>query len=189
MADDNFSPVFLRNATAYGVSPRMRFDLVINNLVAWAYTTGTILLKSDGTPWRPLAHIEDISQAVICALKAEREVIHNLAVNVGSNSENYQMIDLARFVKEVVPNCEIEIAEGAGPDTRCYRVNFDKIHRVFPDFETKWTAKMGVEQCYESYKKFGLNRDDYEGIKYMRIAHIKHLIEEGKLDTNLHWQI
>ncbi|MDY6919083.1 MAG: SDR family oxidoreductase [Pseudomonadota bacterium] len=189
MADDNFSPVFLRNATAYGASPRMRFDLVINNLVAWAYTTGTILLKSDGTPWRPLVHIEDISQAVICALKAEREVIHNLAVNVGSNSENYQMIDLARFVKEVVPNCEIEIAEGAGPDTRCYRVNFDKIHRVFPDFKTQWTAKMGVEQCYESYKKFGLNRDDYEGIKYMRIAHIKHLIEEGKLDTNLHWQI
>ncbi len=189
MASDSFSPVFLRNATAYGVSPRIRFDLVINNLVAWAYTTGKILLKSDGTPWRPLVHIEDITQAVVCALKAEREVIHNLAVNVGSNSQNYQMRDLANFVKEVVPNCEIEYADGAGPDTRCYRVNFDKIHSVFPNFKTKWTAKMGVEQCYESYRKFGLNKDDYEGIKYKRIAHIMNLIEEGKLDTNLHWHL
>ncbi|MCG8537634.1 MAG: SDR family oxidoreductase [Pseudomonadales bacterium] len=189
MASDGFSPVFLRNATAYGVSPRIRFDLVINNLVAWAFTTGKILLKSDGTPWRPLVHIEDITQAVVCSLKAEQEVIHNLAVNVGSNSENYQMRDLANFVKEVVPNCELEYAEGAGPDTRCYRVNFDKIHRVFPEFKTKWTAKMGVEQCYQSYLKHGLNKDDYEGIKYKRIAHIMNLIEEGKLDTNLQWHL
>ncbi len=189
MASDDFSPVFLRNATAYGVSPRIRFDLVINNLVAWAYTTGKILLKSDGTPWRPLVHIEDISQAVICALKAEQSVIHNLAVNVGSNTENYQMRDLAQFVKETVPNCEIEYEEGAGPDERCYRVNFDKIHRVFPDFETKWTARMGVEQCYESYRKFGLGIDDYEGIKFKRIAHIKNLIAQGKLDTNLRWHL
>jgi len=189
MANDHFSPVFLRNATAYGVSPRIRFDLVINNLVAWALTTGKILLKSDGTPWRPLVHIEDISQAVICALKAPQDVIHNLAVNVGSNSENYQMRDLANFVAEAVPNCAIEYAEGAGPDTRCYRVNFDKIHRVFPDFKTKWTAKMGVEQCYQAYVKFNLNKDDYEGVKYKRIDHIMNLIRDGKLDTNLFWQI
>ncbi len=188
MASDDFSPVFLRNATAYGVSPRIRFDLVINNLVAWAFTTGKILLKSDGTPWRPLVHIEDITQAVVCALKAEQEVIHNLAVNVGSNEENYQMRDLANFVKEIVPNCELEYAEGAGPDTRCYRVNFDKIHRVFPEFKTQWTAKMGVEQCYNSYVKYGLNLDDYEGIKYKRIAHIKNLIEQRMLDTHLRWQ-
>ncbi|MDH5699077.1 MAG: SDR family oxidoreductase [Nitrospirota bacterium] len=189
MASDSFSPVFLRNSTAYGVSPRIRFDLVINNLTAWAYTTGKILLKSDGTPWRPLVHIEDITQAVVCALKADREVIHNLAVNVGSNEENHQMRDLAQFVKEVVPNCEIEIAEGAGPDERCYRASFDKIHRVFPEFKTKWTARMGVEQCYQSYVKHGLNREEYEGIKYKRIAHIMNLIEEGKLDTNLRWKI
>ncbi len=188
MASDSFSPVFLRNATAYGVSPRIRFDLVINNLVAWAHTTGKILLKSDGTPWRPLVHIEDITQAVICALKADREVIHNLAVNVGSNRENHQMRDLAQFVKETVPNCEIEIAEGAGPDARCYRASFDKIHSVFPDFKTKWTAKMGVEQCYQSYLKHGLDREEYEGVKYKRIAHIMNLIEEGKLDTNLRWK-
>lgn len=189
MASDSFSPVFLRNATAYGVSPRIRFDLVINNLVAWAHTTGKILMKSDGTPWRPLVHIEDITQAVVCALKADREVIHGLAVNVGSNEENYQMRDLAAMVKETVPNCVIEIEDGAGPDERCYRANFDKIHRVFPDFKTKWTAKMGVEQCYNSYLKHGLQRDEYEGIKYKRIAHIENLIAEGKLDTNLCWQI
>ena len=189
LASDGFSPVFLRNATAYGVSPRIRFDLVINNLVAWALTTGKILLKSDGTPWRPLVHIEDITQAVVCALKAPREVVHNLAVNVGCNDENYQMRDLANFVKEVVPNCEIEIAPDAGPDERSYRVNFDKIHRVFPDFKTKWTAKMGVQQCYDSYIKHGLNRDEYEGIRYKRIAHILNLIEEGKLDKELYWHL
>lgn len=188
LAADGFSPVFLRNATAYGVSPRIRFDLVINNLVAWALTTGKILMKSDGTPWRPLVHIEDITQAAICALKAEQSVIHNLAVNVGSNEENYQMRDLARFVQETVPNCEIEYAEDAGPDLRSYRVNFDKIHRVFPDFKTKWTARQGVEQCYQSYLKYGLGRDDYEGVKFKRIAHIMNLIETGQLDTNLRWQ-
>lgn len=189
MATDSFSPVFMRNATAYGVSPRIRFDLVINNLVAWAHTTGKILLKSDGTPWRPLVHIEDISQAVVCALKAPREVVHGLAVNVGDNSENYQMRDLANMVKEVVPNCEIEYADDAGPDTRCYRANFDKIHKVFPDFKTRWTARKGVEECYNSYVKFGLNRDEYEGIKYKRIAYIENLIAEGKLDSNLVWHL
>ncbi len=189
MASDEFSLVFLRNATAYGVSPRIRFDLVINNLVAWAFTTGKILMKSDGTPWRPLVHIEDISQAVICALKAPQETIHNLAVNVGSNEENYQMRDLAVYVKEVVPNCELEYSKDAGPDPRCYRVNFDKIHKTFPDFKTRWTAKKGVEQCYQSYLKHGLQKDEYEGIRYKRIAHIENLIKEGKLDINLRWQI
>ncbi|MEN7342625.1 MAG: SDR family oxidoreductase [Pseudomonadota bacterium] len=189
MASDDFSPTFMRNATAYGVSPRIRFDLVINNLVAWALTTGKILMKSDGTPWRPLVHIEDISHAVVCALKAPRDVTHNLAVNVGSNTENYQMRDLAQMVKDTVPNCEIEYAEGASADERCYRVNFDKIRRVFPDFNPQWTALKGVQQCYESYTQHGLNKDDYEGIKYKRIAHIKNLISEGKLTTDLRWTI
>lgn len=188
MATDTFSPVFLRNATAYGVSPRIRFDLVINNLVAWAHTTGRILMKSDGTPWRPLVHIEDISQAVVCALKAKPEVVSGLAVNVGSNDENYQMRDLAQFTKETVPNCEIAYADDAGPDERCYRVNFDKIHTVFPNFKTKWTARMGIEQCYASYLKYGLQRDEYEGIKYKRIAHIEQLIADQKLDASLRWK-
>ncbi|MFK8053400.1 MAG: NAD-dependent epimerase/dehydratase family protein [Woeseiaceae bacterium] len=189
MASDDFSPTFMRNATAYGVSPRMRFDLVINNLVAWALTTGKIFMKSDGTPWRPLVHIEDISLAVICALKAPRDVAHNLAVNVGSNTENYQMRDLAQMVKDTVPNCEIEYAEGASADERCYRVNFDKIRQVFPDFKPQWTALKGVQQCYQSYTQHGLNKDDYEGIKYKRIAHIKHLIAEGELSNELRWLI
>ncbi|NNF16056.1 MAG: SDR family oxidoreductase [Gammaproteobacteria bacterium] len=188
MASDGFSPVFLRNATAYGVSPRIRFDLVINNLTAWAYTTGRILMKSDGTPWRPLVHIDDICQAAVCALQAPREVVHNLAVNVGSNDENYQMRDLAGFVQEIVPDCAIDYADGAGPDSRCYRVNFDKIHSTFPDFQTTWTARMGVQQCYDSYVRHGLNKDDYEGVRYKRIAHIQNLIAEGLLDNNLRWQ-
>lgn len=133
-------------------------------------------------------HIEDITQAVICALRADKPVIHNLAVNVGSNSENYQMRELAQFVKETVPNCEVEYAEDAGPDPRSYKVNFDKIHSVFPDFKTRWTARMGVEQCYESYRRFGLSKDDYEGIRYKRIAHITNLIEQGKLSRDLFWQ-
>ncbi|WP_166268438.1 NAD-dependent epimerase/dehydratase family protein [Marinobacter caseinilyticus] len=189
LATDDFSPVFLRNATAYGVSPRIRFDLVINNLVAWAHTTGKILLKSDGTPWRPLVHIEDITQAVVCALRAEQSVIHNLAVNVGSNNENYQMRDLAQFVKKTVPDCDVEYAEDAGPDPRSYRVNFDKIHRVFPEFKTRWTAEKGVQECFDFYLKYGLSKDDYEGVRYKRIAHILDLIESGKLDNNLVWQI
>lgn len=188
MASDSFSPCFMRNATAYGVSPRIRFDVVINNLVAWAITTGKILLKSDGTPWRPLVHIEDICQAVLCALKAEREVMHNLAVNVGSNSQNYQIRELATMVKEVVPNCEIEYAEGAGPDPRCYRVNFDRIHQVFPNFKSRWTAKTGIQECYESYKKHNLNKEDYEGIRYNRIRHILNLMKEGELNSQLFWQ-
>jgi len=188
MASDSFSPVFLRNATAYGVSPRIRFDLVINNLVAWAYTTGKILMKSDGSPWRPLVHIEDIIQAFVCSLEAPRDVIHNLAINVGSNDENYRIAELANFVKDTVPNCQLEYSPDAGPDPRCYRVNFDKIHKAFPNFKTKWTAKKGVEECYQSYRKFGLKRDDYEGIRYKRIAHIQNLIAEGKLDTNLRWR-
>lgn len=188
MASDQFSPVFLRNATAYGVSPRMRFDLVINNLTAWAHTTGCILMKSDGTPWRPLVHIEDISQAVVCALKAPQSDIHNLAVNVGSNSENYQMRDLAHIVKQTVANCEIDYAEDAGPDNRSYRVCFDKIHRIFPTFKTQWNATQGIQQCYQSYQKHGLQKGEYESVKYKRIAQIENLIATGKLDNTLRWR-
>lgn len=188
MASDSFSPVFLRNATAYGVSPRIRFDLVINNLVAWAYTTGRIFMKSDGSPWRPLVHIEDITRAFVCALRAPQEVIHNLAVNVGSNDENYRMRELADFVRQIVPNCELEFSEDAGPDPRCYRVNFDKIHQLFPEFRTHWSARMGVQQCYDSYRRYGLQRDDYEGVRYKRIAHIQRLIAEGRLGTDLRWR-
>jgi len=188
LADNNFSPVFMRNSTAYGVSPRMRFDLVVNNLTAWAYTTGQVLLKSDGQPWRPLVHIEDISLAVIGALAVPRELIHNQAINIGMNSENYQVFQLAEFVKATVPNCEVKFAEGAEPDKRNYRVDFSKYARTFPDYPLRWNVPRGVKQIYDSYRKFGLQKDEYEGPKYKRIAQIKHLLGTGQLDENLRWR-
>jgi nucleoside-diphosphate-sugar epimerase len=189
LADDRFSPVFMRNATAYGVSPRIRFDLVLNNLTAWAYTTGNILLKSDGTPWRPLVHIEDISRAAIGACEAPRDVVHNQHFNVGMNSENYQMRQLAEIVKETVPNCEIAFADGAEPDKRNYRVDFTKYTNAFPKHQLKWTARMGAKQIYESYQQHGLQKDEYEGPRYKRIAQLKHLLATGQLDDTLRWQI
>jgi len=187
LADDRFSPVFLRNATAYGVSPRMRFDLVLNNLTAWAFTTGNILMKSDGTPWRPIVHIEDISRAFVTLLEAPREVVHNQAFNIGINEENYRIRELADIVKNTVPGCDIEYAQGAGPDKRCYRVDFSKYRQTFKEAPLQWNARKGAVQIFESYKKYGLEKDEYEGVRYKRIAHIKHLISQNILDENLRW--
>ncbi len=188
LADDNFSPTFLRNATAYGVSPRLRFDLVLNNLVAWAFTKGLVYIKSDGTPWRPIVHIEDISRAFIAVLEAPREVVHNEAFNVGRNEDNYQIRELAEIVKDTVPNCRIEYAPNAGPDKRCYRVDCSKITRVLPHFKPQWNARKGAEELYEVYQKVGLTLDEFEGTKYQRIAHIKYLISNDLLDGELRWQ-
>lgn len=187
LADDRFSPTFMRNATAYGVSPRIRFDVVINNLTAWAYTTGHVHLKSDGTPWRPVVHIDDISRAAIAVLNAPREVIHNQAFNVGISSQNYRISELADFVKTTVPNCEIRYAADAGPDARCYRVDFTKYEQTFPDAPLQWDAARGVQDIYESYRTIGLKRDEYEGPKYKRIAQIKYLLDTHQLDTTLRW--
>jgi len=188
LADGNFSPVFMRNATAYGVSPRLRFDIVLNNLTAWAYTTGHILLKSDGTPWRPLVHIEDISLAAIAMLAARREIIHNQAFNVGLTSENYQMRQLAEIVKETVPHCDITFLEGAEPDKRNYRVDFSKYAEAFPDHKLCWNVRQGAKQIYGSYRTYGLRRDEYEGPRFKRIAQIKHLLSTGQLDETLRWR-
>lgn len=188
LADDNFSPTFLRNATAYGVSPRLRFDLVLNNLVAWAFTTGQIYIKSDGTPWRPIVHIEDISRAFIAVLEAPRELVHNEAFNVGRNEDNYQIRDLAEIVKQTVPNCKIEYAPDAGPDKRCYRVDCSKVAQTLPNFQPQWNARKGAVELYEAYQKVGLTLEEFEGPKYQRIAHIKYLISNGKLDENLRWR-
>lgn len=187
LADDSFSPTFLRNATAYGVSPRIRFDVVLNNLIAWAYTTGSILMKSDGTPWRPLVHIEDISRAFVAVLASPRQVVSNQAFNVGRNEENYQIRELADMVEQTVPNCGVKYSADAGPDERCYRVNFDKYQKTFPDHNLLWTARKGVQQIYNSYVNFGLNEKDYEGPRYKRILHIRYLLSEGKLDDSLRW--
>ncbi len=188
LADDNFSPTFLRNATAYGVSPRLRFDLVLNNLVAWAFTTGQVYIKSDGTPWRPIVHIEDISQAFIAVLEAPRELVHNQAFNVGRNEDNYRIRELAEIVKETVPGCEIEYAKDAGPDKRCYRVDCSRIIQTLPEFKPQWNARRGAQELYQAYQTVGLTLEEFEGPRYQRIAHIKQLLSTSRLDQTLRWR-
>lgn len=188
LADDDFSPTFLRSATAYGVSPRLRFDIVLNNLVAWAFTSGRVYIKSDGTPWRPIVHIEDISRAFIAVLHAPREVVHNQAFNVGRTEENYRIREIAEIVKETVPGCRIEFAADAGPDLRCYRADFGKITRMLPDFKPQWNARKGAQQLYKAYKRVGLKLEDFEGPRYKRIDQIKTLLAEGVLGSDLRWK-
>jgi nucleoside-diphosphate-sugar epimerase len=187
LADAEFSPTFLRNATAYGVSPRLRFDLVLNNLVAWAYTTGRVFVKSDGTPWRPIVHIEDISSAFLAVLEAPLELIHNEAFNVGRNEDNYRVREIAEIVRETVPGTEIEYASDASPDKRCYRVDCNKIQRL-PGFKLAWGVRRGAEELYSAYQRIGLTVEEFEGIRYKRISHIRALIEEGVLDETLRWK-
>jgi len=188
LADDSFSPTFLRNATAYGVSPRLRFDLVLNNLTAWAYAKGRVHIKSDGTPWRPIVHIEDISRAFLAVLAAPRDVVHNQALNVGQTEENYRIRQLADIVQKVVPGSQIEYARDGGPDPRCYRVDFGKIHRLLPDFKPQWDARRGAEELYEAYRVGGLVIDDCEGPRFKRIDHLKHLLASGRVDSTLRWR-
>jgi nucleoside-diphosphate-sugar epimerase len=185
MADESFSPTFLRASTAYGLSPRIRFDLVVNNLTAWAFTTHQVYLKSDGSPWRPIVHVEDIASAYIAALEADRDLIHNEAFNVGLTTENYQIREIAALVKDIVPNSQVEFAPDAGPDLRCYRVDCNYIARRLHAFKPQWTARRGVEQLYDAYYKTGITLEDFEGERFKRIAHIKKLIREGELDDDL----
>ena len=187
LADDKFSPTFLRNATAYGFSPRLRGDVVVNNLVAAAYTTGEVSVQSDGTPWRPLVHIEDISRAFLAILEAPRSVVHNQAFNVGRTQENYQVRDLAKMVSEVVPGSKVSYAVGGGPDPRCYRVNCDKIAKALPEFQPQWTVRKGMEELYAAMKKYGMTREDFWGPRYQRIKTIQKLMGEGRLDGDLRW--
>lgn len=188
LADDSFSPTFLRSATAYGVSPRLRFDLVLNNLVAWAYTTGLVFLKSDGTPWRPVVHIEDMSRAFKAVLEAPRDLVHNEAFNVGRPEENYRIRELATIVAETVPNSRVEFAEGASPDKRNYRVNCSKIADTLPGFKPVWDVRKGAQELYEAYQRVGLELDEFEGPRYRRISHIKELMASGRLDDRLRWR-
>jgi len=188
LADDTFSPTFLRNGTAYGVSPRLRFDLVLNNLVAWAYTTGRIYLKSDGTPWRPIVHVEDIARAFIAVLEAPRERVLGQAFNVGRSDENYRIRELAQIVLETVPGARIEFATDAGPDKRCYRVDCGKIAGAIPAFQPRWSARTGARQLYETFKRVGLRVEDFEGIRYKRIDHLRHLLGTGQLNATLRWR-
>lgn len=187
LADATFSPVYLRNATAYGVSRRLRADIVVNNLVGHAVTTGKVLLQSDGTPWRPLVHIRDIIGAFAAALTAPRDAIHDQAFNVGKNGENYRIREIANLVAEVVPNCEVAFAPGASPDTRNYRVDFSKAETRLPGFRPTWTVRAGIEELYEAYTRAGLTKDQFLGPRYYRLKTVQGLLKRGAIDKALRW--
>jgi nucleoside-diphosphate-sugar epimerase len=187
LADDQFTPTFLRCATAYGVSPRLRFDVVLNNLVAWAFTTGKVFLKSDGTPWRPIVHIEDISRAFLAVLAAPAKAVRAQAFNVGRNDQNYRIREIAEIVKETVPGCEITFATDAGPDKRNYQADFTKISRALPGFQPQWDARKGAKQLLEAFRQVGLKLEDFEGPRYRRIDQLKRLMAEGHLGQDLRW--
>ncbi len=187
LADEHFSPTYMRNATAYGVSPRLRLDIVLNDLVAAAYTQGRVYIKSDGTPWRPIVHIRDIIGAALAALEAPCEAIHNEVFNVGQTEENYRIRDIATIVAETVPGSRVEYAPGGGPDLRCYRVNCDKIHRMLPAFRPQWNARKGAQELYDAYRVVGLTRGDMESGRYVRLKQIQRLLKAGQLDPSLHW--
>jgi nucleoside-diphosphate-sugar epimerase len=185
LADDSFSPTYLRSSTAYGVSPRLRGDLVVNNLVGYAVTTGRVLIMSDGTPWRPLVHIEDISRAFLAALEAPRELVHDEAFNVGRTEENFQIREVADLVEEIVPGSVVEYAEGGGPDLRCYRVDCSKIARVLPAFQPAWTVRAGIEELARALGDAQLTLDEFTSGRFLRIKRVKELQAEGALDDDL----
>jgi nucleoside-diphosphate-sugar epimerase len=189
LADDRFSPVFLRSATAYGFSPRIRFDLVLNNLTAHAFTSGKVLLKSDGMSWRPIVHIEDIGRAFVAALEAPVDIVHNEIFNIGITTENYRIREIAEIVEETVPGSRVEFAAGAGPDKRTYRVDCSKISRLLPKFRPQWTARRGARDLYNRYSEHGLLLEDFEGARYQRLAYLQSLMACGAIDGNLRWVV
>jgi nucleoside-diphosphate-sugar epimerase len=188
LADRNFAPTFLRNATVYGVSPRLRLDLVLNNLVGWAVTAGKIQILSDGSPWRPIVHVQDVAQAFACVLQAPLELVSGQAFNVGVSSQNYQVRDLATIVQQVSPACSIEYSGKAGPDPRNYRVDFSKLERTFPTFRPRWDALAGARELYAAYRAEGMTAEDFHGRKFTRVKQLKYLIGSGRLDDSLRWK-
>jgi nucleoside-diphosphate-sugar epimerase len=185
LADDNFSPTCLRNATAYGASPRLRLDIVVNNLAAVALTTGQVRLQSDGTPWRPLVHIEDISRAFLAMLDAPRDLVHDQAFNVGRPEDNVQVRDIAEMVRDAVPGSEVSLADGAGPDLRNYRVDFSKLIGTFPELRLRWTVREGVRELLGAYTEYGLTYDDFTSSRFVRLRRTRELLEAGIVDDML----
>ncbi|MGA6946942.1 MAG: SDR family oxidoreductase [Solirubrobacterales bacterium] len=189
LADDSFSPTYLRNATAYGLSPRLRVDVVVNNLVGFARTTGKVLIQSDGTPWRPLVHVEDIASAFLSVLDAPRRLVHDEAFNVGSSEENYRIWEVAEIVEDIVPDARATFAAEGGPDKRSYQVDCSKIARVLATFEPRWTVRRGVEQLSEAYERNDLSFEQFTGTRYLRINRVRELQESGRLDDDLRWRV
>lgn len=187
LCDTDFVCVFMRNATVYGLSPRLRVDLVVNNLVGFAHTTGKILMMSDGTPWRPLLHVQDFAAAFMAVVGAPAEQVNGEAFNVGRQSENYQIRDIAEIVREVLPGTEISYAEGAGPDPRCYRVDFSKLRQTFPDASLKWDVRRGIEELATAYRQLNLTYEDLAGERLVRLERVKRLKDERRLDRSLRW--
>jgi len=185
LADDAFSPTFLRNATAYGASPRLRLDIVVNNLTAVALTTGQVRLESDGTPWRPLVHIEDISRTFLAVLQAPREVVHAQAFNVGRREDNVQVRDIADMVRDAVPGAAISFADGAGPDLRNYRVDFSKLDSTFPDLQLRWSVRDGIDELAAAYTRYGMTYEDFTSSRFVRLRRIRDLLSAGILDDML----
>src|SRR5918998_3260906 len=181
LAEDGFSPTHLRNATAYGSSPRLRADIVVNNLTGTAFTRGEVRLQSDGSPWRPLVHVEDISRAFLAALEAPRDVVHDQAFNVGRDEDVVQIRTIAEQVSEIT-GAPVTFAAGAGPDTRNYQVDFTKIRRSLPDFDPQWTIPQGIEEIWKDSHNRGLTIEDFEGPRYVRLQRIQQLASEGRLD-------
>jgi nucleoside-diphosphate-sugar epimerase len=189
LADENFSPVFLRNATVYGYSPRLRLDLVVNDFVASAFATGDVLIKSDGTPWRPLVHVGDASRAALAAVEAPREAVHNQAFNIGRTGENHQIRDLADIVTSIVPQSRVAFAEGGGPDARCYRVDFAKAENGLPGFRPRWGVADGARELVEAFRTHGLTSEDLSSSRFVRLRRIQALQEEGRLGPDLRWVV
>ena len=188
LADDHFSPTFMRNGTVYGVSPRMRFDTVLNDLVGSAVTTGKITLYSDGKPWRPVVHVQDVARAFLAALEAPIADVWNQAFNTGANHLNHQIVELAQIVADTVPGCKFEILAQPGADQRTYKAEFGKFAKVFPKFTFKWNAREGARELYETFQRIGLTHDNYTDKRFTRLKWLRHLLETRELSDSLRWQ-
>ena len=187
LAGSGFAPVSMRNATVFGVSPRLRLDIVLNNLAAWAHTTGRIRLLSDGKAWRPLVHVRDVAKTTLALLDAPEEQVRGEAFNVGTDEQNYLVLDLAEVLSSVT-GCEIEVAEGSSADDRSYRVDFSKLRSAFPDLALEWDAERGARELVEAYRRIGLTTEGFEGNRYVRLRRLMSLLDSGALSADLRWR-